>query len=214
MMDDTVLLSTTWQGMLNKLKILVEFCSRYGMSVNLTKTKFFVICGTEQDKENLVVDNLVVEHCSQYVYLGSPFTADGSVSSAVKAHAMLKMPHFNKFISFLTKNNDVRFVVKKRVFDAAFMSSFLYASETWLNADLRPVTKLYDWALKQLLCVRKPTCKDICYIESGCPPIKALIKDRQQKYLKKVSRERSGMTDDPLSFAINLLLNTRYNTKT
>ena len=213
MMDDTVLLSTTRLGMLRKLKLLLDFCNRYGMRVNLTKTKFFVVSGTERDKESLIVDGLIVDHCDQYVYLGSPFTADGSVHSAVRAHAIMKMPHFNKFISFVTKNNDVHFVVKKRVFDAAFMSSFLYACESWLNADLKPVVKMYNWALKQILGVRKTTCSDVCYIESGCPPIEALVKDKQYKYFRKVYRERSGMTDDPLTFALLLLMNTQYNTK-
>ncbi len=49
-MDDMVLLSKTLLGVLGKLKLLVEFCSRYGMRINLTKTTFIVISGTERDR--------------------------------------------------------------------------------------------------------------------------------------------------------------------
>lgn len=76
-----------------------------------------MINGEEGDKEALVSDGLVVEHCDTYVYLGSPFTIDGSVSSAIRAHARSKLPRVLKFVSFKNKNNDVPFAVKKRVFD-------------------------------------------------------------------------------------------------
>ncbi len=59
------------------------------------------------------IDGLVVERCSRYVYLGSPFTADGSVSASVRVHADSKMSHVMKFISFLKKNNDIPFQIKK-----------------------------------------------------------------------------------------------------
>lgn len=52
------------------------------------------------EKELLRVDDLVVELCDKFVYLGLPFTADGSVTSAVRAHATAKIPHVHKFISF------------------------------------------------------------------------------------------------------------------
>lgn len=66
-----------------------RFCNEYDMKVNESKTRFFVIHGTPEDNEALHVDGLVVERCTQYMYLGSPFTADGSVSTSVRAHVTL-----------------------------------------------------------------------------------------------------------------------------
>ena len=51
MMDDTVLLSTTKEGMVKKIKIMYDFCNSHGMSVNNSKTNFMVINGTSDDKE-------------------------------------------------------------------------------------------------------------------------------------------------------------------
>ena len=130
LMDDTILLSTTRTGIMNKLGILQDFCQEYGMKVNADKTKFFVINGEAGDREPLCVDGLVVEHCNSYVYLGSPFTCDGSVSSAVKEHAKVKICQVLKFVSFIEKNNNVPFIVKRRVFDAALTSSLLYGCES------------------------------------------------------------------------------------
>ena len=184
------------------------------MKVNEAKTKFFVINGTPEDNEVVYVDGLVVERCNQYTYLGSPFTADGSVSTSVRAHADAKMAHVTKFISFLNKNNDIPFKVKKRVFDACLMSAILYGCESWLNADLRPVVKLYNWSLKNLLGVRLTTCNDVCYVESGYPSLHSLVKSKQRSFFSKMWIEREGMEDDPLALAINVTREHRYHTRT
>ncbi len=213
LMDDTVLLATTRERMLHKIGLMKTFCDNYGMKVNEAKTKFFVVGGNAADMEPLHVAGLEVLRCQQYSYLGATFTADGSVHQAVRTHALAKAAHVSKFVSFLKKNNDVPFQVKKRVFDAALMSAILYGCESWLNADLKPIVKLYNWALKTLLDVRMTTCNDVCYIESGNPPINTVIKKKLRKYFKRVWIERSQMDDDPLIMALKTVMAARYNTK-
>lgn len=203
LVDDTVLLSTNRENMIKKLRILLEFCNGYGMKINAGKTKFFVINGEAGDADPLYVDGLVVDHCKSYVYLGSPFTCDGSVSTAVKEHARSKMCHVLKFASFIRRNNDVPFIVKRRVFDAALLSSLLYGCESWVGADVKPVVKLYNWAMKELLGVRRATPNIVCYAELGYPSLPDLLKYRQHKFFNKMWCERSSMVDDPLSFAIH-----------
>ena len=66
----------------------------------------------------------------------SSYTADGSVSSLIRAHAAAKMAHVTEFISFLKKNNDIPFRVKKRVLEVCVMLAVLYGYESWLDADL------------------------------------------------------------------------------
>ena len=212
LMDDTVLLSTTRANMMRKMCLLKDYCTEYEMQVNQSKTKFFVIGGREGDREPLVVGDLVVEHCDTYVYLGSPFTSDGSATSAVRVHANSKMSHVLKFVSFVTKNNDIPFVIKKRVFDAALMSSLIYGCESWIGADLKSMVKLYNWCLKRLLGVRKLTCNDVCFVESGYPPFKDLIKYRQHKFFHSMWQKRSQYDDDPLAFTIKITIDSNTPT--
>lgn len=204
LMDDTVLLSTSREGMIDKVKLMQSFCSGHGMIVNEAKTKFFVINGTEGEAEPLRVDGLTIAPCSMYTYLGSPFTSDGSVSSALGVHARTKLSHVVKFVAFIKKNNDVPFVVKRRVFDAALMSALLYGCESWVGADLKPMIRLYNWAIKQILGVRKSTPNDICYAEIGYPSLLDLVRLRQQRFFKKMRLERDGQVDDPLMHAIHI----------
>ncbi len=212
LMDDTVLLATSRANLIKKVEILDQFCRDYGMIVNNDKTKFFVIHGEGEDANTIHVNELVIEHCRNYTYLGSPFTSDGSVSSAVKIHATAKLCHVLKYVSFIRKNNDVPFIVKRRVLEAALMSSILYGCESWVNADYKPVIKLYNWALKQLLGVRKTTSNKVCYAEVGLPSLPDLIKLKQHTFFRRMWLERSEMHDDPLALAIRVTLVSRTPT--
>lgn len=211
-MDDTVLLAISRDSMIAKIGLLKNFCTTHGMKVNIGKTKFFVINGSEEDKRAIHVDGLTVEPCDQYIYLGSPFTADGSTTTAIKVHAQVKMCHILKFVSFINKNNDVPFYVKRKVFDAALMSSILYGCESWLNGDLRLISKLYNWCIKQLLGVRKTTSNNLCLVELGYPPLNALVTAKQRKFFRNMWAERNNVEDDPFAHAVQLMLN--YNSHT
>ena len=103
LMDDTVLLATSRVNIIKKVNLLIKFCDKYGMVINESKTKLMVINGSCIDKESIAIHSLVIKHCHIYTYLGSPFTSDGSISSAIKVHAQEKMAHFHKFISFIEK---------------------------------------------------------------------------------------------------------------
>ena len=123
------------------------------------------------------------------------------------------MAHFHKFIGFLDKNFELPFIMKKRIFDACLMSGLLYGCESWLNGDIKPVCKLYNWALKQMLGVRHSTCNDMCYVESGYSSLKAIIQSKQRKFFVNMYNERCVLNDDPLGFVLKLVLNSRYRTK-
>ena len=84
------------------------------MKVNVSKTKFIVIKGTNEDQEDLVIEDMRVKRCSHYVYLGSPFSDAGSTSDSIKVNANIRMCQALKFVSFCQKNNNVPFWVKKK----------------------------------------------------------------------------------------------------
>jgi len=117
-----------------------------------------------------------------------------------------------KYINFIKKYNDIPFVVKRRVLNAALMSSVLYGCESWIGADLAPVAKIYNWAIKELLDVKLTTCNDLCYIEGGFIPLKSIVMARQRKYLKRILTERSSMVDDPLNHALKLIAKSATHT--
>ena len=56
------------------------------------------------------------------------------------------------------------------------------------------------------------TCNDICYIESGYNSLSSIVKLKQRNYFVKIANERYGLQDDPLGFALRLVLNNTYKT--
>lgn len=110
-----------------------------------------------------------------------------------------------KFVSFISKNNDIPYIVKKCVFEAVLMSTLLYGCESWTGADMKPMAKLCNWCLKQLLDVRKFTCNDVCYAESGYPPLKDRIVFEQHTFYRKMWQERS-VYDGDLRWYISMMM--------
>ena len=208
LMDDTVLLATSRERLLEKLNILGDYCVSQGMYVNVTKTKRMVINGTDIERRPIDFQGMLITHCWKYVYLGAVFTADGSLISSLKEHCADKKRHLYKFTMFIRNNFDIPFTAKRKILEAAFNSALLYGCETWLGASCNVINTLYMGGIKILLGVRPTTPNDTCLIELGLPPLEALVKERQASFLRKIMSERQNMNDDPLIHVLNLTRNT------
>ena len=208
LMDDTVILATTREGLVYKMSILAKYCDDHGMLVNFDKTKFMAINGSAEDKLPIPFLGDFVIHCWRYVYLGAVFTSDGNLSSSLTEHVKDKRKHLHKFIMFLRSNPDMPFVAKRKVLVAAFNSAILFGCESWIGASPQVVNVLYMSAIKSLLGVRTSTPNDLCLAEVGLPPLESFVKDRQSKFLRKAIAERHDIqNDDPLMFSMYLARN-------
>ena len=205
LMDDTVILATSREKMAEKLKLLDEYCSTSGMRLNESKTRLMVINGTPMDKIPFVISNLVIKHCSSYVYLGVIFSADGKCTTSLAEHLANKTKELNKLLIFFAANYDAQFRVKKKVLEAAFLSSILYGCESWLKVSLKPVETMYMKAVRALLGIRGTVPMDLCLVEAGLRSVESLVKMRQKKFFDKMLDSRAGMLDDPLMHAIAIV---------
>ena len=211
LMDDTVLLSTTRERCTKDIKILTDFCNRSGMVSKQSKTNFMVINGTGEDRAPKRVSDLMVENCTTYTYLGVIFTQYGKVESSVKEHVLSKQKHVTNFAAFVTKNSDFPLWVKRKVLDAAVMSTILYGCESWLESGMNVAQSVYNTALKTLLCVRPTTPNDLVLLELEYPSLQAKVKNIQQKFLSRMLRDRGGIPDDPFYNIWNICKEARTN---
>ena len=141
LMDDTVIVATSRDMCKRKFEILMDYCTEYGMVVNSSKTKFFVINADENDKQPFMFGNLKVEYSSQYLYLGAWFIDDANVKSVLKLHGKSSSSLVNKFAIFCATNTTMPFCYKMKVFQAAVMTSLLYSSESWLMSSAGIIEK-------------------------------------------------------------------------
>lgn len=207
LMDDTIILSTTRDGLKDKMEILLAFCDESGMVINQGKTKTMIINGNENDRASLEFPELTVKNCDQYVYLGTIFTQDGKVKSAVTAHIRSKKSNIMKFIAFLNKNVDFPFPIKKKVMESALISSVFYGCEAWLNNSSRLMEVSYRSMVKALLGVRTSTPNDVCLLETDLCSAEARVKDVQRKFMCNILSKRTGMKDDPFMHIWNICKN-------
>ena len=203
LMDDTVLLSTTREGLIKKFEIVCEFCTRYGMKINKKKTKFMVLNADETDKEMIISNNINVQYTNSYVYLGAFITDDGNYLSSIRLHVKGKMESYLKYLAFLQRNPDFPFSIKKKVAEACLLSSLIYGCESWMCLNYASLNTIYLGIVKALLSVRKTTCNDLCLIEANMPSLPAIIQYRRASYLQK--KVQSLKEDEPLKYAIELV---------
>ena len=114
LMDDTVLLGSSKEKIIEKFGVLMKFCNKYGMVVNEIKTKLMVINGCDDDREEFMIDNVVVKHSNSYIYLGSPFTEDGRMDRVLKLHIDSRIADLNKLKIFCGVNTTMPYIYKKK----------------------------------------------------------------------------------------------------
>ena len=142
-MDDTAIMATSKEKCIEKIKIMIDFCNRYGMKINFSKTMFMVINGTIQDRRCIEIDGNKIVHCDRYVYLGALILEDATFPKFIQEHAADRNKNLIKLYSFLFKNIDLPLKIKFRVMEACFFSSIFYSCETWFDHRMGKLNTLY-----------------------------------------------------------------------
>ena len=205
LMDDTAVLATSRNAMEQKLNLLWNSTCEIDMRIHPGKSQYIVI--NSSDEMAFHLGDITIEHTGSYTYLGTPIS-NKPMKQQIVDHLASKQNHTRKFLSFLSKNYDAPFSVKKTVWESAMMSAILYSAETWLADNLSEARAPYLSTAKALLGVRTQTASDLIYLEMGIPTVEALIKKRQCDFLRKMMISPS-YPSSPLKFAIDLACTNR-----
>jgi len=199
-MDDTVILSTTREGLVRKIRILLDYCQEYSMMINPTKTKFIAM--NTQQYQPIEIGGHMFNRCSTYEYLGA-IISERNINEELKLHAKAKQRHVRKYNSFLARNPDAPFHIKKTVWNAALKSALLYGCETWWANSLKCVETSYMATIKALLGVRVQTCTELCLIEAGASSLKAHVLQTQKNFIQQI-KSKTFFEYSPLKQALEL----------
>ena len=101
------------------------------------------------------------------------------------------------------------YIYKKRVFDAAVMSSLLYSCESWLTNNIKGIEKQYNRLIKCLLGVRKNTSPSLCMLEAGIVPVKDVVRKKQKSFL--ISKRGNYDEELPFNFVFNMCHQTHLS---
>ena len=82
--DDIVIFANTQKQLQNSLDLLLEYCNKWKLTINVSKTKVMVFRKGGVLPRNLVFyyNGVVLEIVKEFKYLGIVFTSGGSFSEA------------------------------------------------------------------------------------------------------------------------------------
>ena len=136
--------------------------------------------------------------------MGAAIYEDATFHQFIDEHVSAKSKNVLKFHSFLSKNKDLPYTIKYRVFEACLLSSILYSSETWLHDRYGKLNTLYMGLVKALLGVKESCPNNIALLEGGFCGLQGIIRERQFRFYSKLVNNRSHMTDDPFIHMLSI----------
>ena len=185
--DDTAIISETRKGLQKAIDELDKYCSKWGITVNVLKTKIVVFRkpGRLADGDKWTYRGNEIEIVPFFKYLGCFLSSSGSftkctqelVKSARRALFALKV--------FFSKNKELPPSLKLMFFDSMVRPILSYGAEVWGLCKAEPIEVFYREFLKYILRVKTSTPNIYVYGELGVYP---LYVERQMRALKYWSR--------------------------
>jgi hypothetical protein len=128
--DDLVLVSRTRSGLQSALNYLHSYCTKWGLVVNLSKTKVLIFNkGGKLIKScQFVLNNQQLENVSSYCYLGIVFSASGLFKAACERLSDQALKALFKLRTIDIRNN---FTTAIKLFNSLVMPILRYCSEIW-----------------------------------------------------------------------------------
>ena len=136
--DDLLILSETEAGLNNSLQRLGKYAKRWKLKISQKKTKIMVFNKQGRSIDlKLKVDNLVIESCKKYVYLGIVFIPGNNFRTAQKELYKKACKTLFTYLSVINVHTGAQISTVKKLFDTLVRPVLLYSSEIW-GAFLRP----------------------------------------------------------------------------
>jgi hypothetical protein len=116
---------------------LIEIGRRYGMEMNVEKTKVMRI-SKQPSPMKIMIDQKQLENVEYFKYLGSMITNDARSTREIKSRIVMAKTAFNKKKTLLTSKLDLN--LRKKLVKCYIWSIALYGAETWT---LRKIDQKY-----------------------------------------------------------------------
>lgn len=153
--DDICLMAHRFNDIEDKLKKLSVNAMKFGLKINLKKTKLMRI-GTSSTTP-LKLENVVIEDVESFNYLGSVITKDGGTTADIRSRINKARVAFQSMHK-LWKSNSISSKTKLRIFDCSVKSVLLYGSTTWgvTQTNMKKLQGFVNRCLRRILCIFWP----------------------------------------------------------
>lgn len=207
--DDTTLIASCRETAEKKLNSLMFYCNLNKINLQLTKCEFIVINGNASDKRDFLLKNGKIKNKDHISLLGSQISQTGKIKSDMELHMQKRHYSIHKFYNFLRANKLAPIPVKLKVLRSCVMAALLHNCECFGDNIPDNLESQYYKLIKCCLGVRSNTPNKLVLLESGLPPIKALILTRQYNFIQRF--EKYLEPDSPRHIVYQQLLTDSSN---
>ena len=174
--DDKVLIAGSVKQMQEMINRLNREGEKYGMKINVDKTKVMKFSRTGDFQAQIKIGNRDIESVKEFRYLGALITNDGRDVKEIKTRIGMAKQAFNNLERVL-KNRKMGLELRKRILHCYVWSVFKYAAETWtVNAECEKRINAFEmWSYRRMMRI----------------PWTDMVTNRE--VLQRVSEEEIGM---------------------
>ena len=188
------MVSNTNAGLQRIMDKLNDTGRKYGMKINLKKTKVMRISHTTNKNVKITIDGTRIEAVTEFKYLGSIITDDGRCAIEVKRRIAKAKSAFKDNEKFLTSNANL--TLRKRLVKSIVWSNALYSAETWtlLKTDISRLEAFEMWCWRQMLNIKwqdKISNVDVLYMANEERTLMSVISTRHKKWIGHIIRGES-----------------------
>ena len=149
-------------------------------------------------KETLLCDDIKVhdkkgEKVTDEKYIGDVISSDGTNTKNLKERIDKGYGIVNEIVSILDEVplGKYKIIAGIKLREAMLLNGILFNSEIWYGLTEEDIEKLSfvdEYLLRSILKAPSKTPKETLYLETGCKPIKFIIKKRRLMYLHHILR--------------------------
>lgn len=171
--DDIVQGANTVGRLQKMINVLAEFCTKWGMKINLLKTKILVFRrgGIVKQTERWYFMGKPIEVVSFYKYLGIMFTPKLKWTLAKKTLASQASKALGLLYMYSYKCGHLPVNVMVKLFDSMVVPILLYGSEIWGSEYSESIENVQITFLKRILGVGTTTTNAVVLSEVGRYPL-------------------------------------------
>ena len=206
--DDTIILAESAEELQKALNGLHVYCLRWGLEVNLDKTKV-VIFGKRrvQNHPGFLFGSEEVKVVDEYIYLGITFYCTGNFAHTISRQILQASKAMNALMWRCAKMNLTPDLIID-LYSKMIIPIITYGSEVWGFSDLTEVEKFHRECLKRILGVAGHTASCCVYGETGSAPLSTIIGQKMTGFWLKII---NGKQSKIVRFLYHLFRKKHYN---
>ena len=188
--DDLLILSLSKEDLQCKIACLENFCNKWGLELNLSKTKIMIFNrqGSLIKRFKFYFRGNELEITNQYTYLGFTFIPSGKKYKGIEILLSKASKAWFSIQRHLYKSKEKTINTYLHLYDIIVKPIAMYACECWGDCDKKSKEKIEKFQMsiyKQIMGVKKTSSNKKVLSELARFPLKIYLETQMFKYLQR-----------------------------